>query len=84
MQVQAMFDATAAKLAAQCVPGVRAVSFQRVRGRDYLVISADTHGRRMSRDIPVVGGRVVQHSQVTHALNVLVGRAKAEAYAPCV
>ena len=75
-------DATAAKLAAQRVRGVRAVSFQRLRGREYLVISAETHGKRQSREVPVMGSRLVQTSQITHALNVLVGRDAAEAYRP--
>lgn len=75
-------DATSAKLAAERVPGVRAVGFQRIKGREYLVISADERGRRVSREVPIYGARIVQHGQVAHALRALVGRDAAARYQP--
>lgn len=75
-------DVTAAKLAAQRVPGVRAVAIQQARGRKYMIISAAFHGRRESREVMVNPSGTVNSVQVRHALNMLVGHTAAEAYRP--
>lgn len=80
MQISPKVDVTTAKLAAQSVPGVRAVAIQQARGRKYMVISAAFNGRRASREVPVHFTGTVDASQVRHALNVLVGREAAKAY----
>lgn len=80
MEVAHIVDVTTAKLAAQCVPGVRAVAIQQARGRKYMVISAAFNGHRATREVPVDCRGTVQTAQVRHALNVLVGRDAARAY----
>lgn len=82
MQASSILNVTAAKLAAQRVPGVRAVALQQARGRKYMVVSAEFHGRRECREIPVHLAGTVDAAQVRHALNVLVGRTAAEAFKP--
>ncbi len=67
--------------AIRAVPGIRAAGVQKARGGTYIVISAITNGHRLTRQIPVIGGRV-SPTTVKHSLRAVVGTENAARFAP--
>lgn len=63
--------ATDAKAAVERIPGVRAVAFQKARGRTVMVISAVTNGLRTSREVPVCAAGAVADYAIAQTLRGL-------------